>query len=884
LRREKVEITENKLLYQAYGYNPNDYRYLNVIDLGFSKRLSNRLLENKIFTVEDILMKNIAAYMEISGFGQSCFNELNCYLGSLKNVRNENNKNNYEIKFLKEYRENILDGDFSFVSNLQMNELIHNIIELFRDGHRLLDRYLIDACIYQTEYTVQLVDSIKKYVNGIDDRIKIEKYLQTIPKNRVENKIIIFINAYSDVKEVKDYLATYCDRDDMLLKEFILKNYCDNNSKNFILTDFFNWCSFSIEQDIESFFTQEIKDDRMRLIIHRRSAGKALESIGNEVGITRERVRQIEKKIFRNFSVWQNKNRILFKIITEQKDESAILASTLMKYTNKYKNEFLYLLRNNVPTDVTYDKQLDIFVIGEEDIVERVQIFVDELPDVFSEYKITGYLELAMTCGLSGELIIKAINESYRKTGDTYHRTRLTRTSMYADILKRYYPNGMWIYNTDELQQFKERLMHEYGNIEFTSNRAISARLGDVGVLCGRGRYCSKKQHYISDVLANKIYTYIVESDMPIFLTNTLFSVFENELRAENVSNKYYLQGILRALYGDEFIFRRDYISKDESVTSVYAEVVNYIKNTPYQVSKQDIFDAFPGITEIVVNISVGDSEIINLFGNYIHSSHLKLSKSEINYIKNVVNRYVMGGKMCHCRNIYEFIMHENPTLLINNNITIPFSLLSLLEYLFRDNYNFLRPFIADNEKVIDKPIDQLREMILNSDRFEIADVLEFSREWSFQINSILGFLNNCNETHLLINENEIASIEYIGIDKNYAEYLEALIINEINGTVKISELRCVNNLKEINVSWNEWLIYSMLFKWSTLLEVTTSSNQFRMAVPVVAPRGMLNQKIINSISKESSGSFMQADDLEKIDDLIADYILEELGDGVNGF
>ncbi len=881
-----MEGEESKPLYEIYGYDPNDYRYLNVTDLGFSQRLGNRLLNHKIFTVADILMKNYFDYKEIKGFGQGCFHELNVYLDSLENLRYEKEKIKYEINLftLYKYKDNILNGDFSFVDNLQMDESILSILEMFKNGHVLLGRELIDACIHQTEYVVQLMETIEKYINVTSIKLNSEKYLQSLPKHRAENKVLTIINAFGDIKEVKDNLISYCDREDMLLKEFVMKNYCNSNSNNPFLFKFFKWCNYNINQDIRSFFVDVIKNDRMLLIIRMRAERKTLELIGNTVGITRERVRQIEKKIYRYFNTWQKKSRILFKIIAEQKDECVIMASTLMEYSGGYKNEFLYLLRNNVPTGVSYNKQLDIFVIGEEDIIERLQAYVDDLPDAFGEHKIAEYVEFAIGYDLPEELVFKAINESYRKTGDTYHRTRLTRVLMYADILSRFYPDGIWIYNSDELEKFKEKLIQEYGNIEFTSKRAISARLGDVGILCGRGRYCSKKERYISSELANKIHTYIIESDMPIFLTNTLFSVFENELRTENVNNKYYLQGILRELYGEEFIFRRDYISKDESVTSVYTEVVNYIKNSPYQVSKQDIFNAFPGITEIVVNISVSDTDIINLFGNYMHSSRLKLSKNEIGYIEKITNKYVMGGRMCHCRNIYDFIMHENPTILTNNNIETPFSMFSLIELLFRDNYNFVRPFIAERGNIIDKPNDQLKEIILNSDIIEIYDILEFSRKWNFQINSILGFLNNCNDTHLLINDKEIASIEYIGIDKNYAKYIESLIIKEINGTVEISELSCINNLKEINVSWNEWLIYSILLKWSTLLEVASSSNQFRMAVPVVAPKGKLNQKNLNNISKDSSGSFSQADDLEKIDDLIEDYILKELGDGINEF
>ena len=65
-------------------------------------------------------------------------------------------------------------------------------------------------------------------------------------------------------------------------------------------------------------------------------------------------------------------------------------------------------------------------------------------------------------------------------------------------------------------------------------------------------------------------------------MMNTLFYVFEEELKTENVDNKYNLQGILHETFGKKWCFRRDYISKDEKITSIYTEIVTYIKKTGY--------------------------------------------------------------------------------------------------------------------------------------------------------------------------------------------------------------------------------------------------------------------------------------------------------------
>ena len=154
----------------------------------------------------------------------------------------------------------------------------------------------------------------------------------------------------------------------------------------------------------------------------------------------------------------------------------------------------------------------------------------------------------------------------------------MTLEKLFPDVITRFYPEGMHIYNELELEKFKKIINDEYGIVLTQNNRAISALISRTCMLCGRGIYKGKSKTYISQTLAKKIYDYIEESESPVFLTNTIFSVFEQELLLENIDNKYYLQGILHELFGDKWTFRRDYVAKDDTVTSIYSSVVSYIK------------------------------------------------------------------------------------------------------------------------------------------------------------------------------------------------------------------------------------------------------------------------------------------------------------------
>ena len=68
-----------------------------------------------------------------------------------------------------------------------------------------------------------------------------------------------------------------------------------------------------------------------------------------------------------------------------------------------------------------------------------------------------------------------------------------------------------------------------------------------------------------------------------------MLAEFQEELEACGITNKYYLQGILKALFGDRYFFRRDYLAKDDSVTSIYNDIVQFIKTSDYPVLKEEI-------------------------------------------------------------------------------------------------------------------------------------------------------------------------------------------------------------------------------------------------------------------------------------------------------
>lgn len=871
--------------YLIYDVEPKDYADIDIQSLNFSKRLENRLIKEGYLTVENLLKSNDEKLGTIRGFGKTCFDELHQYLATLKQSSFQKKGKQIYSNITKElvpFKEQIIRGDFSFLAEFKFGKASMAYIEQLREAYRILDFDLIEEFLNKTPAAIQVYKMLKGFVNKTISKKTIQKIINEIPENRVSEKASWLITCFTSDIEWSNYLTSILPEDNASLEEFIIYNASRLNCSDLKVRYFIDWCKYDVHQEVNHFFHTIIKNERELKIIQGRTEGKTLDVLGRMFGITKERIRQIEKKTSKKFNIWQKHNRIMYKIFADMNEMTGISSMELIDFLGEVGREFVYLMKNSEDQEFVYDKQLDMFTFEASSIYEQIQVYVDALPDTFPARKFDEFIKSAETeYEYPSKMVSAVIEDNYEKTGATYHRFRLSLENIYSDIMAQYYQNGIHIYDETALKEFRRHVYDAYEmDISDKSDHAIGAVISRLGILCGRGIYkLRQKKPYITKDLAEKIHDYIQNSSAPIFMTNTLFSIFEDELVEQGVDNKYYLQGILRDLYGDEWIFRRDYISKDESYTSVYSSIVGFIRKSQYPVLKEDIKKAFPGVTEIVINFSISDHNILNLFGQYIHSSRLKLSNTDIQYLRESIEQSLIGRDVCHCKDIYEYINNDYPELLTNNFVNFPFGLYSILEYLFDKNYNFSRPYISRENATIERVDDVIRDMIAESETIAIGDIMAFAKEHHFQINSILEYIDSCNNTHLLMNNEELGSINYIGITEEIAKSLERLIADEIDGTVPIYQLQCISSLPKINVDWNAWLIYSTLKKWGVSLEVGVSNSQFRQSFPLVAPIGKLDLSCTNTENRYYDGKIIQADDLTKIDELIEDYVLEGLED-----
>ena len=873
-----------KKLYELLEIDPEAYSNFDedVSDLELSVRAINCLHRVNCRRLVDLVRMPIGSLLGIKNMGIKTYCEIcSVVLRRANKPHMKTNSNTKKVQFDGEKWKRVEDYLSHSTRELSLEDLTQDQIAVFnaiKESSDIVGKEILFETLSHPSSIKLVCDALSDYSTQLLLRDKANEYLLGIPAERRNMNVRWLASCYTDKESFISEVMEMSDDDDSLAA-FIVKN-TERIDAVIRLRIFLQWCSFDIRKEADTFFAS--LSPREQMIIEGRSKKLTLNDLGVQLGVSRERIRQIEAKVIRKFKRFQGRSRIRYKLLIDLQETKAISLLDVTQCLGQCGSSVAYMLANCPSGEFTYDSQLDALIYADSSMPDRIQTYIDTLPDVFFEDKLDELLQAGeeeFSC--SKTVLHKAIIESYKKTGDKYHRTKLTLAAMYSTVFKQYYPNGIKIYDETQIESFRKHIWDDYHlDLRDKNSHAIGTVLARVGILRGRGLYVYRgKEPLISAELASRIHEYINSSPQPIFMTNTIFSVFEEELLAENIDNKYYLQAILRELFENEWYFRRDYITKDRTLTTIYSSITGYIRKAHRPVSKQEIYDSFPGITEIVINMSTDDANIINLFGEYLHVSCLVISHAERVYLQTIIEKALRVKGVCSCHYLYNEIMREKPEILKRNYIYYAFGCYSLLYYLFGEDYVFSRPFIAKNNFSIDRPIELIREMVCEAEVLAIADLQEFAREQHYAIYSMIDFINSFNDTHLLISKTEIATFGYIGIDENIAKEIETLILTELSETVSISQLHCISKLPRINVPWNSWLIYSILKKWSEKIEVSLSYPQFRSASPLVSLRGKVDASISFIDNDPNNGMLMEADDLDKLDELIANYIVDEMGD-----
>ena len=121
--------------------------------------------------------------------------------------------------------------------------------------------------------------------------------------------------------------------------------------------------SSDIQRELKAFYSELYSRENTKRVLKARSESETLEEIGRKMGVTRERVRQIEAKAIKKFCLWQSRNRIILKVFEAGNYDKELSEDALREYFGEYCSETVYMLRLCESSAYHYDSQSDSFII-----------------------------------------------------------------------------------------------------------------------------------------------------------------------------------------------------------------------------------------------------------------------------------------------------------------------------------------------------------------------------------------------------------------------------------------------------------------------------------------------------------------------------------------
>lgn len=458
---------------------------------------------------------------------------------------------------------------------------------------------------------------------------------------------------------------------------------------------------------LPSVLDKVMKDERTKSILISRSEGNTLEEVSSRHGITRERVRQIEKKavtalggiIGSELSAWLNENGFVenqclnVERITETLGEDGwnileyVLRLTKPQgyYALKKSNVYLYGISKKATDTLKALEDKVLLGISKEDISELVLKLREE--DLFC---------------LTEEALIKHIESlGYRSHGDVWSVSNVTIRKAASLVMADLRDDTFKISDPEDTRKMRMLIMQK-GALPSAGDRAFWTAVTEAMVLCDKGTYCSPNRIKIPQKLLDDIVSYVERNLGSGMFYKSVFSAFSNELSEEsNIDNQHFLHGVLAYYFPDKFGYAKDHIypiREDAGKISPTTIINDYLKERHAVVSKGELAENIIGLTDIqIYNAQKANQEILHWEENsYLHASALQLESGDKSIIGGILQReFKSNSGYSSAYRLHSRLIREHEDFIQRCSISNEENSFSIAEFLLNNMYSFSFPHIV---------------------------------------------------------------------------------------------------------------------------------------------------------------------------------------------
>ena len=293
-----------------YNIEFKKYIHVEIEKIGFSHRLTKYLLQGNIKTISQLLQISFEDLAKIKNLGEKSIGEVKNFCEKLKLESNQlsadfsNSSTELTIKnsVIFENIFQISQGDFSFLENISLNNNEKEIIEKYRSSISIIGEDFAKKCLYASTTVKKIMLGLSAYIIDAKSHQYVKELAPFIPQNMLKKQIQGYIKAYTSDAKVQTNLMGFWDNPMDTVDSILRTNKTIKEEDYALLQRFFEWCAFDVAKEVNLICNKLFSDQRVQNIIDLRATGKTLEDVGKLLGLSRERIRQIEKDTKRKFN------------------------------------------------------------------------------------------------------------------------------------------------------------------------------------------------------------------------------------------------------------------------------------------------------------------------------------------------------------------------------------------------------------------------------------------------------------------------------------------------------------------------------------------------------------------------------------------------------
>lgn len=836
--QSKRELT----LAEAFGTNANEFQNVGISKLDLKARPYNCLMRYGYKTLSNILELTESEIFSIGNMGRKSVDDivtkvqayLNIHMTDLS-VTNAPNTRNISANLKKaiigmmsekEYNTDYLTDD--------EKETLNTILECADEVGKDILILVLHSPKEITEIC-NVLDIFSKDIlvlTAYKDQIS-QKILQ-LPVDIRNHKALPFITAFEASGNKTMYsLGELCDSSLTIGKIYKLCDVADDSIDIAVLmrtlNRFVDWLDFDIENVIISITketeAQIAKNGSFALdVLNERNKGATLDEIAKNYAVTRERIRQIESKgISRALkALCQQRYDVVMLYFAFFPNEKTIKPDNSPDVFRNFLKEFWGAFKKYPENSYyCYDKNLDAIVlkihgnnIREQNITaQTVKEALNDFPPFMHESEFMHRVRaLAEKFKYPVDVIVRYSSETFCKDGSFYHSGKIPVVFVCGYVLKERFPAGFKIGDNYESDRFRQYIKELFGiQASEITNRALDAKIGEIGCLCDRGKYVHPDLFNVIPEIMEQIYTYIDESPRRVLPYAEIYDALKSAFSGSMITNRYALQGAIKK-YGSKYKSNRDYICKDNSASFI-DEVDAFVEERGI-VHKSEIMAEFPAIDES--RLGQITSRCDNTFnidnGYYIHISQFDLQPEDYFEIKPYIERKCATIPV-NIRTVWDEMYSLFPQFFLRNDFDDRNKLFAALNYMFRDDFNFSRPYIAKLgvDEVTNKSV--ILQHIAEYDRIDISELMDICSDNNINFQSSGYLCRLLKPEFIRINKNTLLRRELSDI----TDEIVSKVVDVINTMLDTREYIAATLITDylwyptIDLEWNPFLLESII-------------------------------------------------------------------------